>query len=45
MGCDWVHLVRRSLTDLLYQPRMMSVDQSVELELSEETELLGENLS
>jgi hypothetical protein len=43
-GRDWVHLVRRPLIDLLYQPRMMSVEQSVEWELAGETEALVENL-
>jgi hypothetical protein len=39
---NWVHLVRRSLTRLLYRPQMMSVEQSVEWELAGETEVLGE---
>jgi hypothetical protein len=44
---DRVHLVRRPLIGLLYQPRMimmMNVEQSVEWEFTEETEVLGENL-
>jgi hypothetical protein len=40
----WVHLVRRTLIGLLYQPQMMCVKQSVEWELGGETEVLGENL-
>jgi hypothetical protein len=49
-GETWVHLVRRPLTGLLYQPRMMmmmmmmSVEQSVEWELAGETQVLGKNL-
>jgi hypothetical protein len=41
-------LVRRPLIGLLYQPRMIYdeyMEQSVEWELAEETEVLGENLS
>jgi hypothetical protein len=46
MGWDWVHLVRRPLIGLLYQPlmMMMNVEQSVEWELAGETEVLGESL-
>jgi hypothetical protein len=46
-GGDTVHLIRRPLFGLLYQPRMlemMSVEQSVEWELGRETEVVGENL-
>jgi hypothetical protein len=44
-GWDWVHLVRRPLIGLLYQPRKMkNVEQSVEWELVGETEVLVENL-
>jgi hypothetical protein len=40
------HLVRRPLIGLFYQPwvMMMNVEQSVEWELTGETEVLGENL-
>jgi hypothetical protein len=41
---DWVHLVRWSVIGLLYQPWMMSVEQSVEWEFAGQTEVLGENL-
>jgi hypothetical protein len=43
---EWnrVHLVRRPLTGLLYQPKMMTVEQLVEWRLAGETEILGENL-
>jgi hypothetical protein len=44
-GLDWVHFVCRPLVGLLYQPRMISMKRSVEWELAEETEVLGENLS
>jgi hypothetical protein len=46
MGWDWVHLVRRPLLGLLYQPRMRRrcSKQSVESQLAEETEVLGETL-
>jgi hypothetical protein len=47
VGWDWVHLVRRPLIDLPYQPRMIAdvdVEQSVEWELARETEVLGEKL-
>jgi hypothetical protein len=40
----WAHLVRRPLTGLLYQPRAMSMEQSVEWELAGEIKVLGENL-
>jgi hypothetical protein len=48
VGWDWVHLVRRPLFGLLYQPRMIDNDESVavgEWELAGETEVLGENMS
>jgi hypothetical protein len=41
---DWVHLVRRPLIGLSYQPQMMNVEQSMEWELAGETEVLGGNL-
>jgi hypothetical protein len=44
VGWDWVHLVRRPLFGIVYQPRMTSVDQSVEWELAGVTEVLGKNL-
>jgi hypothetical protein len=56
MGWDWVHLVRRPLIGLLYQPGMMDkygavqdghredMEQSLEWELAGVTEVLGENL-
>jgi hypothetical protein len=47
VGWDWVHLVHRPLTGLMYQPRMLGdecVGQSVEWELAGETEVLRENL-
>jgi hypothetical protein len=46
VGWDWVHLVHRPPTGLLYQPRtmMMSVKQLVECKLAGETDVLGENL-
>jgi hypothetical protein len=44
VGYGWVHLVRRPLTDLLYQPQMMSMEQSVEWELAGDTQVLGENM-
>jgi hypothetical protein len=34
VGWDWVHVVRRPLTGLLYQPQVMRVDQSAEWELA-----------
>jgi hypothetical protein len=39
MGRDWVHLLRRPLTGLLYQLRITDDD-----ELAGETEVLEENL-
>jgi hypothetical protein len=48
VGWDWVHLVRRPLFGLLYQPRIID---DVEcgavsgIKLAGETEVLGENLS
>jgi hypothetical protein len=45
MGWDWVHLVLRPLFGLLYQPQtIVIVEQSVECELAEETEVLGEKI-
>jgi hypothetical protein len=43
MGWDWVHLVRRPLTGLLYQPRMTD-DECGTVGISRGTEILGENL-
>jgi hypothetical protein len=46
VGWDWVHLVRRPLIGLLYQPQMIDDEcgATVEWELAGETEVLGENL-
>jgi hypothetical protein len=46
VGWAWVHLVRRPLFGLLYQPEMLDNEcgQSVEWELSGEAEILGKNL-
>jgi hypothetical protein len=40
----WVHLEPRPLVEPLYEPRMMNTEQSVEWELTGESEELGENL-
>jgi hypothetical protein len=45
VGWDWVHLVRRQITGVLHQSRMMmNVEHLVEWELAREAEVLEENL-
>jgi hypothetical protein len=47
VGWDWVHLVRRSLIGLLYQPRMRDNDECGAvggMKIGRETEVHGGNL-